>query len=457
MPNGLSLGKLRSIYWRQLVEAVSPAIFYFQYPALRLFTEFVRLFAMPASARPAEARTAVLAPSTRGSLGDEAMLAVVARELQGKPVSLFYFVEPGDPLSRNLFPGAELNRLRFRTLPLVLFKLVWRLRKFERLWILGADMMDGHYSSTSSANRAALCHLAGVLGLESRILGFSYNETPTPVSRWAFRKLGQHSLLFARDPLSFQRLKSVAPGAAVLPASDLAFQLEPESTGICAEEIIASIRRMKSDNVRIMLGLNPNIALSPSGLKTNPDCLADYYVTELAEALSRHPMLGIVLIPHDTRLQTEEQGVNEFELGALILERLPEDCKSRILAITDERLSAREVKAICTETDGIITGKMHLAILALGSRRPVLCIKYQGKFDGLLQLFGLQECGVSPDDAFAQGAIGKMIETLIANRAEFSDRIVSRLDAVMHLSRSNFLDRARILTEKGEYPKGSGS
>ena len=122
--------------------------------------------------------TLLLPPTHPGSVGDEAMMFACMERLasEGQRFAIADFVAgdrwPGEPpgtphVDLSDFFGASY----LRSLPAV----TRSLRRFGRLWCLGADVIDGHYSETGSLRRVALVGLAADLGLEASILGFSFN------------------------------------------------------------------------------------------------------------------------------------------------------------------------------------------------------------------------------------------------------------------------------------------
>ena len=132
--------------------------------------------------------TLILPPSTPGSLGDEAMMAVCFERLaeeQGARVGVVDFtsaraVWPGAPeglahVSASGYFGAG----HLRSLP----RLVRALRGYDRLWCLGADVLDGHYAPAGSVRRITLAHVAAELGLEARDL-----LSPKARERWEERR-----------------------------------------------------------------------------------------------------------------------------------------------------------------------------------------------------------------------------------------------------------------------------
>ena len=148
-------------------------------------------------------RTLVVPPSPAGSLGDEAMMIVCLEELatRDRRVGIVDFVEgdhwPNEP------PDAEHVDLSgffgpsyLRSLPGVTASL----RRYDELWCLGADVVDGHYSPVGSFRRVNLLRIATELGLDVSLLGFSVNDEPSPLVLNALRNLPASVRLCARDP-----------------------------------------------------------------------------------------------------------------------------------------------------------------------------------------------------------------------------------------------------------------
>jgi polysaccharide pyruvyl transferase WcaK-like protein len=87
----------------------------------------------------------------------------------------------------------------------------------------------------------------------------------------------------------------------------------------------------------------------------------------------------------------------------------------------------------------VVTGRMHLAIGSLGAGVPVMCIVYQGKFEGLMSHFDL------PSDALISVAELADISSATAKIVSFIDRtdalkeqVSARLPSVLEHSRRNF-------------------
>src|SRR5262249_50054300 len=113
-------------------------------------------------------------------------------------------------------------------------RLLRLLPSYSRLWLLGADVMDGHYSQTAALRRVALATMAAQLGLDVSILGFSFNERPSAEVVAALNSTPASIRFCLRDPLSYQRFVEHVCRPAEL-VSDLAFGLSLPKT-LSAEE-----------------------------------------------------------------------------------------------------------------------------------------------------------------------------------------------------------------------------
>lgn len=106
----------------------------------------------------------------------------------------------------------------------------------------------------------------------------------------------------------------------------------------------------------------------------------------LDKALSvKSNLLACALISHDYRGNDgDDRCLRE------IYDNLKQNYSDRLL-YTTAKLTAGELKATAGLMDMIITGRMHLAIAALGMGIPVAVITYQDKFQGLLEHFSFSD------------------------------------------------------------------
>ncbi len=97
-----------------------------------------------------------------------------------------------------------------------------------------------------------------------------------------------------------------------------------------------------------------------------------------------------------------------------------------------------ELKAIAGEVNLILTGRMHLAIAALGQGVPPLCVVYQGKFEGLMAHFELDGLMLDPQDVIRHNVLSDHLEKTTARAADLGAYIRTRLPTIRNLALDNF-------------------
>jgi polysaccharide pyruvyl transferase WcaK-like protein len=99
--------------------------------------------------------------------------------------------------------------------------------------------------------------------------------------------------------------------------------------------------------------------------------------------------------------------------------------------------SPAEAKRLAGLVDLVVTGRMHLAIAAMGMGTPAIGISYQGKFEGLWQLFGLTDYVVDAR-VLDSGQLEKLCVRALLHLDELTRCVVARLPEVLELARRNF-------------------
>ncbi|MCA9528756.1 MAG: glycosyltransferase [Myxococcales bacterium] len=390
--------------------------------------------------------TLILPPSTPGSLGDEAMMAVCFERLaeeQGARVGVVDFtsaraVWPGAPeglahVSASGYFGAG----HLRSLP----RLVRALRGYDRLWCLGADVLDGHYAPAGSVRRITLAHVAAELGLEVTVLGFSVNATPDAEALAALSELPPSVRLCLRDPVSHAR-SLAALGRPVVQAADLAFDLAPAASAPAdVGELLAWIHARRDEGC-VVVGLNASHRSLIDATGASPAAVAERYASELSAALSAdtgdrpaRPRLAFVLVPHDYRDHPPE--ASDAAMTAEILARLDPGARARVRAFPG-RATAALAKRVAGAVDVVVSGRLHFAIAALGEGTPAATVSYQGKLDGLYANFGLEGLAVAPETALAPGGLRAILADLVARRVALRTEIAARLPSVRARCALNF-------------------
>jgi polysaccharide pyruvyl transferase WcaK-like protein len=122
-----------------------------------------------------------------------------------------------------------------------------------------------------------------------------------------------------------------------------------------------------------------------------------------------------------------------------------EDCYNALTATFPDRvemlrppLNAWELKHLAGMVDLVLTGRMHLAIAALGMGTPPLCVAYMNKFEGLFQLFDIDGLEVEPALVSECDEILAKMAEVVGGLEELEGKIKSKLPEIMDLSAKNF-------------------
>lgn len=304
-------------------------------------------------------------------------------------------------------------------------KIIKNLNKNSTLIILGADILDGHYSVFDACRRIILCNFANSNGINSRIIGFSLNASPDYRVLKQFNLLPYHVPLYLRDSISFNRAKKKISGNINLSA-DAAFLLKPSFS-----DKLNNFIDFKTDKTKFLFGINIHSLLFGIGNVKDINLLAE----SIANMIHINTEDSFVFIPHDFR-----DYVDDRKAINLIKNFLNEDDLNRCYFVENE-INAAEIKYICGNLDGIITARMHLAIASLGQAIPVMGIVYQGKFEGTFSHFDLSdECLISPIDASDKTILNTKFLDWKSKLGLNRSKISKNLSNVMQLSYSNFLN-----------------
>ncbi len=342
-----------------------------------------------------------------GSKGDEAMLLAAARYLAARS-----HVEAVGIVTATAAADATAVRLGFEPLR-VWSRRLGAARKQILAWrptavaLVGADMLDGYYNVETSMRMLALGDLCVRAGCRGTVLGFSFNEHPHPAMRGAFRRLSHGLALHTRDEASRSRFRRFS-GLEALAVADVAFLLEPKTDGAHLDDLRSWIGRSRGPvlgfNVHPMLVVHPDRARSEA---TDVDRLVQTACDALDRALAATPDLRIVLIPHDTRA-----GYGDERCLAPIHAQLSRRWPERI--VHADGLDAAETKALTGMLDGVVCGRMHLAIAAFGMGTPVAALGYQDKFEGLLEQLHWPARHLLSPRALRADTLAGMLATFIA-------------------------------------------
>lgn len=360
----------------------------------------------------------IITSTPAGSLGDQAMIdssaCFLAREY-GRPV----WIAPNGTRTRIAarMPGdSKLSKIGLAA------GMVARCRS---LGFVGADVLDGVYGASAVLARLRLMRLAERLGCRIRVFGASWSHSPDPAVIAALRRMKGLEIC-ARDVFSKARIEKALEREVMLVA-DTAFLLRPGIDSAAAREAQDWLRTQRGAG-KLVLGLN----VSGHSLKSRPDDGLRAYHAMIRDWLQADPDRAVLLMPHDYRSGL----VGDVEMLTRLRDLLRPDFAER-LHLPAKSLMAWELKALAGEVDLVMTGRMHLAIAALGMATPALCTVYQDKFEGLMEHFGLDGLTMTLDEVLTGQGRDRLAQAL-ERRAELASRISARLPDIERLSRRNF-------------------
>jgi len=202
--------------------------------------------------------------------------------------------------------------------------------------------------------------------LSPQTIGPFTRQPQSALAAWAMRHA---ELVVARDPMSFNAARRMAPDARVAEAVDVAFALPFE-------------RRAKTTDPKVTeIGVNVSGLLFNGGYTGANEfgMQVDYaaYTRALIAALLKRPRTSVQLICHvnsDALPQDDDRRVAR---------KLADEFPGVVLA--PEFASPSDAKSYISGLDFLIAARMHACIAAFSSGVPVIPIAYSRKFAGLFE------------------------------------------------------------------------
>lgn len=295
--------------------------------------------------------------------------------------------------------------------------------------VIGADCMDGFYSPETSSRLVATADILARRGVPVAFTGFSFNDKPSPFVVRAFNQLASAVQVNLRDPVSLGRFQRATRCPAHLVA-DVAFLLNPAVDSERLSTVKTWVAQQRAAGAPV-IAFNVHPHLVKGGSPQDLQALIGASSRALARVLAE-TQVSVLLLAHDYR---ERDGDGNC-LGG-IYEALRESYGPRVLYPAGP-YSASELKEIASLMDGVITGRMHLAIASLGMGVPVSAFAYQGKFNGLLKHFNYPEnMQISAADALSEDKVHALITRFLQSLAELTVVTQTALPAVKKLSLNN--------------------
>ncbi|WP_439901919.1 polysaccharide pyruvyl transferase family protein [Microbacterium azadirachtae] len=365
---------------------------------------------------PPRDRDVVMLSAGRGNIGDQAMFEAYLANTPGEVVAVMRSADA------YVIPERDRSRVRVLLAPLLsagtlrgrrseVRALADELRAARTFAVIGADIMDGGYDRMEAVTRAEMLRLAHRLGAGAQVLGFSWGAQPDRVAAAALARAAREARLFVRDPISAERL--AASGVSVIESADLVFTAEGEQE---PADVAAWLARAP----------DPVVVINLSGLIERSTDL----VPEFAELIDRVTAEGrrLVLLPHCVRDGDDDLAVCR---RAAVHAARPD----RVLLV-ERMLRPAEVRWVVKRASAVVTGRMHLAILALTQGTPVVVLRTRGKVEGLARMFGLEPYTLDPVPGVG-GEVGGALAALLVDTT-LRARIGERLPSVRALAQRPF-------------------
>lgn len=348
-----------------------------------------------------------------GNIGDQAMFEAFIERVEGQIIAVVR------DASAVHVPPPWASRVELLVLPDLIYGSGARRRRDLRMFasvtrrarsmsIIGADIMDGHYNVRASVNRSVLAEFAAGEGVDSRVLGFSWNGRPKGSARRALARAGESGVrLLARDPHSLKRL---------------------EADRICGVEQVSDIvfgaTTVAPDQSGPRSTARPLVVVNASALVARKlDLTADY----VALVRSLASVADVLLLPHVLRSGDDD---------LIACRRIHELVDDPRVTLIDRLLTPSQVRTLARRARAVFTGRMHLAIIAMSQGVPAVVLNTQGKVDGLAELVGRSELCMTPQRGFADAAIAMLVRELGAD-GPIREAIMNSKDRLVELSLVN--------------------
>jgi polysaccharide pyruvyl transferase WcaK-like protein len=371
----------------------------------------------------------LIAPPGAGNIGDQAMVEAFLASADRPTV----VVTRGD--ADFTLPADLEGRARIQALPALFYgqgaehradlrSLGALVSDAATVSIVGADIMDGVYVLRSSLRRSGIAAACATAGVDTSVLGFSWNAAAPRPALEALRAAGAAGTrLLLRDPSSAARVRE-AGVQGVIETADIVFTDD---------------RLDDADAARILAGVSGPVALvNASGLIARKVDQVREYADVIAFLRGRG--IHVVLLPHVLRSTADD-----LTACRAVYDAVGNDG----VTLVEEVLRPSTIRALGARAALTITGRMHLAIMSLSQGTPAITLATQGKVEGLVRLFDWPELCVTPEAGMARTIVE--VAGAALDDSGSRTRIIAGADRARALARTNvdrIAGRAAEATER---------
>ena len=261
---------------------------------------------------------------------------------------------------------------------------------------------------------------------------FSFNKNPNKHLLLPYKLVSKDIIFKLRDPISLRRFETFTNRKAQQVA-DSAFLLLPN--GKCEEiksleKNILSLRKKKE---KFIVGFNFHPMLLENATEATLNKATKVISGLLAEILTLHTNISLVLIPHDDR-----GNISDCNTLKSIAEEITKMVDPQRIIYINKVYHASQIKYIAGLFDMLICSRMHLAIAALGMGVPVMTANYQGKFTGLFELFNLPNKYILDFNEFCSHTLVERFDNFYHEYDNINNLVKQNKNIVLKLSSNNF-------------------
>lgn len=382
-----------------------------------IFSVFVRGLSL-IKLRDLPAGAIIITPPGGGNIGDDALVQSAIENVKSSPVIVLNSGHKFD-IKKEDITQFDVQALFYGSIISFSFSLIRQCSLFlscKEIYVIGADIMDGRYNETASIRRSFVAALFGPIR-NVRILGFSLNKAPTNSALFWLNRAGKNGVkIFLRDPKSFERANNFRIENSYLSA-DIVFAHEPLGSPLPCDFSV------KGNN-------NDYVIINASGLIMSANCSGIKSMVNIIEDLVSREKI-VHLLPHVMR-----PGADDLEILTAIYNEVDSDLIEQKKIILHKSLKKPEViREMCRNCNFVITGRMHLGVLAMRYGVPAFIFESQDKVSGLLDFFEASELLLDVNTEFDRVVINNSSDQKIVT---YRKKISKNLENVIMLAQENF-------------------
>lgn len=304
-------------------------------------------------------------------------------------------------------------------------RLVFIMRKYSELHVIGADIMDGYHLNAGKIRFRSL-YLAKKMGLRINLTGLSVRKTFPKTNQNYFMNYVKYGIIKTRDIESYKRLENILPKNRIVLTTDIAFLCPPyDNYPTSYNKTVEWVNNKRKIGKTI-------VAFCPNSIQMK-DLGIDRYYSLMFKLLNilYDNNCATILLYHDLRkyaLNTSDKDISRH---------IYEKWKKDNVFFVDDINNGISLKHYLELADFTFTGRMHFGISGYVCGIPMFGISYLNKFEGLQTMFEL-----SPEETLLDysNIINEdmIIKEFINNLQLYKLKVKKHLKSIKNMSKMNF-------------------